>query len=147
MVDGNTACAVLENALSDADVPYERFGWDWYDNSVELHDVPSDYRLTIEAQRIIYDAGFELAYVNHTDKWETHYRFNLKKPFVESAGWRVSYPHKRGETGGSIWVEAVVSGWPSEWFDTGYCVVKDDPSHMTDEPPNLGPILRAQGEV
>jgi hypothetical protein len=113
----------LEQLLARVEVPFQSLGWDYYDGSVELHGVPVDYRLSLEAQRAIHEAGFVKAYVNHADKWETHYSFSPRDPFKESKGWRVSYPHKRGDDKKGILVEAVVDSWPKEWFDTGYCVV------------------------
>lgn len=122
LFDSNNAGSELEDQLEEAGVPFERIGWDWYDCSLEIFDVPSDYRLSEAAQRVIYDAGFAKAYVNHIDKWETHYSF--KAEFIVSKGWRVSYPHKRGPGEKGIWVEEFISGWPKDWFDTGYAIVK-----------------------
>ena len=79
---------------------------------------PPDYRLSAEIRRVISKAGFAVVYVNHVDKWETHYKL------PDGEGWRVSYPHKRGGGEKSILVEAVVPTWPKEWFDTGYAVVR-----------------------
>lgn len=115
----------LSELLENAGVPFDDIGWDWYDCSLELVKVTSEYRLSAEAQKIIYDAGFQKAYINHTDSWETHYSFNLKEPFKEVDGWRVSYPGKRGDGTQPVWVEKVVPSWPPEWFETGYCVVKE----------------------
>lgn len=124
LFDGRYAECELEEALDSAGAIYERLGWDDYDGSVELHDVPADHRLPIEVQKVIHAAGFIKAYVNHADKWETHYVFKPNEEFVESKGWRVSYPHKRGEDHEGIWVEQIVDGWPKDWFETGYCIVK-----------------------
>lgn len=116
---GSSAENELEQLLSDVGVPFEGLGWDSYDGSVEINDVPPDYRLTTEAIAVIKDAGFIKAYINHTDKWETHYNAIGKwKP------WRVSYPHKRRVDTKGIWVEEIVPTWPKEWFDTGYAIVK-----------------------
>jgi hypothetical protein len=106
-----------------ADVPHERLGWDWYDSSLEIHGVPPDFRLSAEVQRACHGAGFAKVYLNHTDKWETHYSFG-RESFEANAGWRVSYPHKRGPGEKSIWVEKHIPGWPQEWFDTGLVLVK-----------------------
>jgi hypothetical protein len=121
--DGDYAGSELEEKLSDAGVPFERLGWDSYDVSLELHGVPADYRLNADAQKLINEAGFGKVYVNHVDKWETHYNFK-KDDFTEVKGWRVSYPHKRGEGEQGIWVEEQCPTWPRQWFDTGYAVVK-----------------------
>lgn len=124
LFDGREAECELEILLADAGVVFSRIGWDSYDASVEMHGVPADYRLSVEAQRAIHDAGFVKAYVNHVDKWETHYGFRPCEEFTEAKGWRVSYPHKRGEGENGIWVEEVCKSWPKEWFETGYCIVK-----------------------
>ncbi len=114
LFDGAYAKAEVENLLDNIGVPYEEIGWDAYDNSLEIREVPPDYRLSKEALKIILGAGFLKIYVNHTDKWETHY----------PSGWRVSYPHKRRVDTVGIWVEEVVTTWPKEWFETGYVIVK-----------------------
>lgn len=111
----------IREALKAAGVTF-RFGWDDYDNSIELYDVPPDYRLPEHIQEIIH-GGASTAYVNHTDKWETHYHWDCSVKFKPSNGWRVSYPHKRGDDEKSIFVEEVVPSWPKDWFDTGYAVV------------------------
>lgn len=114
----------ISEALDDLGVRFERIGWDEYDNSFELHGAAPDYRCDEQVQRYLFGAGFSKVYVNHTDKWETHYTFDQLKPFALSEGWRVSYGHKRGKDEKQIWVEEVVPTWPAEWFDTGYVVVK-----------------------
>lgn len=122
--DGHSAECELEDALDDASVPRERIGFDDYDCSIELHGVPADYRLPEAAQRVIHGAGFLIAYVNHVDKWETHYKFKPDRDFVISRGWRVSYPHKREDGDNAIWVEKMLESWPKEWFDSGKAVIK-----------------------
>lgn len=122
MFDGFFAESALEVALDDAGAQYERLGWDHYDNSLELHGCLPDYRLSIEVQKIVHNAGFSTCYVNHTDKWETHYNFK-DKDFKESKGWRVSYPHRRGENDRGILLEERCQSWPTEWFETGYCQI------------------------
>lgn len=121
--DGFGAESELETQLYEAGMTeFERLGHDWYDCSLEIYGAPPAFRLSEEMQRICFDAGFAKVYVNHTDKWETHYNFG--KEFKMAWGWRVSYPHKRGDTAG-IWVEAPVPGSPVEWFKTGYAKVKE----------------------
>ena len=124
--DGRDAEMDIENALDEALVDFNGTRFDEYDCSIELYQVPPDYRLSTEAQRIIHAAGFLRAFVNHTDKWETHYSFKPAEDFVEAKGWRVSYPHKRGEGEKGIWVEEVPPAWPQEWVETGYCIIKND---------------------
>lgn len=114
LFDGGKAEAEVECLLDLAGVPYDHIGWDSYDHSLEIHEVPPDYRLSKDALKAIFDAGFLKIYVNHEDKWETHY----------PGAWRVSYPHKRRVDTKGIWVEEVPSSWPKEWIETGYVIVK-----------------------
>ncbi len=107
----------LETQLEELGVPYEYIGWDDYDCSLELKGVANDYRLTKEAWSAIKAAGFAKVYVNHLDKWETHYTFSDSKEFDD--GWRVSYPHKRKDGTANILVEKHIPNWPQEWFETG----------------------------
>jgi len=116
----------LYEKLEELGVPLDDISWDWYDYSIELKNVAPEYRLTPEVQKYIYDCGFMIAYVNHTDKWETHYRYNLKEPFKEVKGFRVSYGFKRGDGTNEIWVEEPAPGWPEEWVKTGYVKVAED---------------------
>lgn len=124
LFDGNSARAELEDELEDAGAPHDRIGFDEYDCSLEIHGVPPEHRLSDAAQRIVRDAGFVKVYVNHTDKWETHYSWKGPE-FVPSKGWRVSYPHRRGEGEKGIWVEEFIPGWPKDWFDSGYAIIKN----------------------
>jgi len=119
MFDGFFAESELGEELV---IEYERIGFDHYDNSLELYGVPDDARLSIDEQKVIHAAGFSKCYVNHVDKWETHYGFHDKE-FKPAKGWRVSYPHKRGDETGGILVEEICPSWPKDWFETGYCRV------------------------
>ena len=56
---------------------------DHYDNSIEIHGVKDGAELGAEAQEVIYDAGFSIAFVNYNDGTERHYHFDLGKPFKE----------------------------------------------------------------
>lgn len=124
MFDGSGAEAELEARLYDAGMTeFDRLGWDEYDCSLEIYGVPAEFRLTEDMQRICHDAGFATVFVNHVDKWETHYNFRGEE-FKLSKGWRVSYPHKRNDGSKDIWVEGIIPNWPSEWFKTGYVKVK-----------------------
>ena len=112
----------LEDLLAEVGVEFERIGWDEYDCSLELYGVPADHRLHADMQRIIQSEGFGKVYVNHTDKWETHYTFGHRE-FKEVKGWRVSYPHKRKDDTKGILVEEAIPSWPKQWFETGYARV------------------------
>ncbi len=127
--EGARAKARLEDALYEAGVQFEKIGTDDYDSSLEIYDAPPEQRLTAEQQKIIFDAGFLQVFMNHTDKWETHYGAH-KYP---SDGWRVSYPHKRGAGTRPILVEKIVESWPPEWFGTGYVVVTQAAVTPTEE--------------
>ncbi len=98
-------------------VPFESTGWDDYDNSLEIYGVSPEHRLSAECLEYLLGLGFSVIYVNHTDKWETHYK--------ASRSWRVSYPHKRGPNEAGILVEERIDSWPQEWFETGYAKVVD----------------------
>jgi hypothetical protein len=115
---GSSAESELDDKLYNLGITYEKLGWDSYDGSLEIYGVPPDDRLSPEAVAAIFDCGFIKIYVNHTDRWETHYSSRA------STGWRVSYPHKRDTDDGHIWVEEPVKGWPQEWTDSGYVQVK-----------------------
>ncbi len=112
-----------ERLLKDHGVPFASIGWDYYDESLEVHGVEPAWRMSGDARKALAAEGFATVYVNHTDGWETHYSLsNVSRP-----GWRVSYPNKgrrEGEHSAAIWVEARVDGWPAQWFDTGYVVIK-----------------------
>lgn len=69
-------------------------GWDNYDNSLEILGVPNDTRLSEEAQKFIFDNGFSICFVNHLNKWETHYAW--KEDFKSHEGFRVRYKHNSG---------------------------------------------------
>lgn len=104
----------FEAALKDKGVQFTETSYDSYDNSMELYGVPPDYRLTPEVvDFILKDEGFGIAFVNHTDGWETHYTHKYPN------GWRVSHPHKRRDLGlgedSAIWVEERPASWPKEW--------------------------------
>ena len=121
LFDGHYAENELEEAIDAAGVPYESLGWDHYDCSLEVHGVPPEYRPSTEVIEIVRRAGFAKLYVNHTDKWETHYSFHNQH--APSEGWRVSYPHRRGDADNRILVEKVVETWPADWFESGKVAV------------------------
>lgn len=116
LFDATYAEAEIEESLH---FDYESIGWDYYDCSLEVHGVAPDTRLDQNTFLFLKRAGFCQVYVNHTDKWETHYGMSKETP----EPWRVSYPHKRGD-GGGIWVQQVPESWPKEWLASGYIEVK-----------------------
>lgn len=106
--------------LGESGIEFDHLGWDSYDNSLEIHGVAVDFRCSSEQLKLVWNMGFTKLYVNHIDKWETHYRVE-----GSTKGWRVSYPHKRDDGQPGIYLEEIVSTWPKKWFDTGYCIVKN----------------------
>lgn len=112
MFDGFAAENELANLLYEAGLEAEKVSHDYYDSSIELHDMDNQVRLTEEQQKIIWDAGFSICYVNHKDGWETHYRFDSKP-------WR-KRQHKKENADGNIEVEEFPEGWPKEWLESGY---------------------------
>ena len=120
-----SAESLLEAGLFEFDLVFEDLGWDAYDGSLEIKGVPSDMRLSVAMQSFIQGSGFHKVYVNHKDNWETHYTWGAE--FAPDPGWRVSYPHKRGD-GGKIWVEQNVPTWPKQWFETGYVLIVASPT-------------------
>lgn len=119
MFDGVTAENELEVLLADAGVKFERLGWDFYDCSVELHGVPPDDRLSSDVQRIVRDAGFMTAYVNHNDGWETHYTWKGAE-FAPVRGWRRHMVHEDqpGPSGVIGFKVMRISYWPDTWNGT-----------------------------
>lgn len=113
----------LEDALN---IEFDHLGWDYYDESLEIHGAAPACRLSDSDLKVIRAAGFVKVYLNHADKWETHYTFAADGT-VKS--WRVSYPHNRGD-GGRIMVEEFPPGWPADWLETNYVEVvpKEDES-------------------
>lgn len=145
--DAVAAAADLEQQLDDELVPFDKLSWDHYDRSLTLHNVKDEYRLTVEAQKLIYIAGFVKVFLHHANNWETHYTFDSVKPlgpFEEVRGWRVSYPHKRGGTAKEIWIEEDIPGWPKEWFTSGYAIVKKpiQPTKQEDLNARIYPCMR-----
>ena len=115
--DGHSARTELECAFEESGSPDDyRFGFDEYDNSVEIHKVLPEFRLNDAQQALFAEAGFAKVYVNHLDGWETHY--SIKDGKCEKP-WRVHY-HKEMKEGRYIEVEEHIPGWPSDWFETGY---------------------------
>jgi hypothetical protein len=107
--------------LADEEFDWCHLGYDDYDSSLELYDVPDDAKLNEAQQKFIYDNGFLCCYVNHKNKIETHYNWSYKK-FKPSGGWR----RERTATGFTI------SYWPKgwntckDWLKSGYIKVKEN---------------------
>jgi hypothetical protein len=82
----------FDDGLLDCDpaspIDWMHTGTDEYDNSVELHGVPNECRLSEKQQRYLFDAGFSQCWLNHCDGWETFYRFSDLGSFSESIGRR-----------------------------------------------------------
>lgn len=83
---------------------YERFSCDDYDGSIEFHGVMDDVRLNDAACAYLSGQGFSKCYLNHQNKWETHY-----SALPTAKEWRVSYPHKNGGKG--LLVEEIPESW------------------------------------
>jgi hypothetical protein len=128
----------FEDALSAAGFEdYGSIGWDEYDNSIEFYKVRDDVRLNEAIQRIVFDAGFSVAFVNHKNGWETHYNWR-SGDFKISRGWRRRYVRDvAAKTTNVIAGEPdpgyfEISYWPEgwthkEWLDTGYMRIVPDP--------------------
>ena len=108
---GATFAKAKIEQLIETTLPWEvdwELGWDYYDESLELHHMPSDWRMPLDVVQHLLKEGFKIIYVNHEDCWETHY--TAKTP----NGWRVSYPHKRKDCAdtANIWLEEPMpEGW------------------------------------
>lgn len=133
----HTAESDFEDALVDAGFgQFERIGGDHYDNSIEFYGVENGARLTDAAQRIVFEAGFSKAYLNHEDLWETHYNWDQRNPFAAHRGWR----RLRREGGFDI------SYWPEGWGDptTGKCAEWLTSGYMRIIPEDGGPDADAR---
>lgn len=130
----------LENVGLESGTHYQSLGWDDYDNSIEIYGVYDEVRLTEAQQRIIYDAGFSIAFVNHKDGWETHYHWNQREPFKSQRGWRRRYVSDSTATTTNVIVGEQnpgyyeISYWPTTWgekmkkdLDSGYFRIVPDP--------------------
>jgi hypothetical protein len=115
---------------------YVSIGGDSYDVSIEFYSVAPDARMNEAAQLVVFDAGFGMAHVNHTDGWETHYRWG--KEFKKARGWRRRYvKDPRATTTRVIAGDPdpgyyEISYWPEgwsrkEWLESGYMRIHPDP--------------------
>jgi hypothetical protein len=117
--------AVFE-AAGDSGFDFSKINWDSYDSSIEFYGVKPDARMNDAVQKVVFDAGFGKAYVNHTDGWETHYGFyDMKKAkdFKPQKGDRIKYGYKQGENPARFYVEEFPEGWPKEWKTNGSVVI------------------------
>lgn len=125
---------------------YCRVGGDDYDNSIEFYDVAPDARMGEAAQRLVVEAGFGKAYVNHKDGWETHYTWKHGEPFKAVRGWRrrwVADPNAKTNRGIghvdsgyyeiSYWPESWNKPTPEEWLVSGYMRIVPDPLDVATE--------------
>lgn len=136
-----TKCA-FEDALMEVGFhEYGKIGGDWYDCSIEFYDVENNVRMSEAAQRIVADAGFFKAYVNHKDGWETHYSWKPGEPFKPYRGWRRRYVQDPTAKTTNVIVGAPnpgyfeISYWPESWgeaqkkkdLSSGYMRIVPDP--------------------
>ena len=108
----------FEESLDDL-VEFDRIGWDHYDNSIEIYGVSPDTRLSEAAQNFLRESGFSIAFVNHSDGWETHYSRLQDSP---SKGWRRRWVSDNDVTtdrqvGGGDPGYYEISEWPDSWGD------------------------------
>lgn len=120
MFEYHRARSAFEGAL--VEIGFEQYAairGDDYDGSIEFDEVAPSARLDDTAQRLIFDAGFLRAFLNHTDGWETHYSWRAgpvdATPFRPDHGWRrkeLQEPQR-----------FLISHWPKSWGDpeTGPC--------------------------
>jgi hypothetical protein len=117
--DGREAEGKLEMKFCEYLEADFEFGYDSYDSSIEIYNVPKDFRLTEEAQKFFFDNGFSIIYVNHEDGWETHYHKG------GTNGWRVNYHNEMKGDSRYIEVEKSVKSWPKNWEESGFVRVKE----------------------
>lgn len=120
----HTAESDFEDALLEAGFgEFAGISGDHYDNSIEIHKVGNSARLNEAAQRVIFDAGFSIAFVNHQDGWETHYNWKHDEPFAVQRGWRRRYVQDPSATTTNVIAGSPSPGyyeinyWPEGWGD------------------------------
>lgn len=125
----------FETELLKHVVNFERIGWDDYDNSLEIYNVPDDVRLKKEGLEFIYGCGFTRIYVNHKDGWQTHYH-TLSTKSISTRGWRRKEVPETPERSRHF----LISYWPESWSDprcqnwleSGFMVIVPDPLEIND---------------
>lgn len=142
MFDYHEAVSEFEGALCEAGFgAFNRVSGDYYDNSLEIYEVAPDARMGEAAQRVVFDAGFRTAYVNHKDGWETHYTWDHSKPFAPVRGWRRRYVKDPNASTTNVIVGEPnpgyyeISYWPDcwdnkSWLDSGYMRIVPDPLEL-----------------
>lgn len=131
-------CSFAEQICDAGFGDYNRIGGDHYDNSIEFYQVDDSARMNEAAQRVVYDAGFSKAFVNHKDGWETHYSWSQRDEFKPSRGWRRRYVNDPNATTTNVIAGEPkpgyyeISYWPDgwshkEWLDSGYMRIVPDP--------------------
>lgn len=90
-----------ESAFSDAMCEAGFGDWvschgDAYDTSIEFDGVGNDARLTDEQQRLVFEAGFIRAWLNHHDGSETYYSWANGREFLPAPGSRTKEPKHGG---------------------------------------------------
>jgi hypothetical protein len=121
---------------------FHRIGGDYYDSSIEFCQVENDARMSEAAQRVVFDAGYSKAFVNHKDGWETHYSWHGTE-FKPARGWRRRYvtdpeakttnqigandPEQRGYYEISYWPDSWNVPSTKSWLASGYMRIVSDP--------------------
>ena len=98
---------------------FEYIGWDEYDKSLELYQCTPKFRLSLEASAFIWQQGFTVCYLNHSDGWNTFYypHTDHRRP------WR-----RRARDGGGFYVNYIPETW-RQLIPTDFVTV------VLDEPP------------
>lgn len=77
MFDGELAQEELLSSLmqTDTDLDWSSISLDRYDKSIELREAPDDYRMSKNAQRLVFVAGFSTCFVHHLNGGRTSYHY------------------------------------------------------------------------
>ena len=73
-IHSGVLCALGIDPGSDQDWPYDDYGFDWYDSSMELHNVFPGFRITMEQVETILAMGLQRIFVNYSDGTTRVYR-------------------------------------------------------------------------
>ena len=67
----------FEEQLAEAyRVDFDSISWDFYDHSLELHNVPRDITLSRAAQDFLHAQGFALVFLNYQGGGESLYNLS-----------------------------------------------------------------------